>query len=51
VSAEPASAADVGNWAIVELWDFGVAVSITPPDPDEVAAPREVDWDTPGSSP
>ncbi len=51
VSAEPSADADADNWNIVELWDFGVAVSITPPDPDEVAAPREVDWDTPGSSP
>jgi hypothetical protein len=38
----------VQNWAVVELWDFGVAADITPPGPDEVVAPREVDWDTPG---
>src|ERR1035438_6292453 len=51
VSAEPVTAgADVQNWAIVELWDFGVAVDITPPHPDEVVEPREVDWDTPGSA-
>ncbi len=49
VSAEPVTAAaDVQIWIIVELWDFGVAVDITPPRPDEVAAPREADWDTPG---
>jgi hypothetical protein len=45
-----AGADDAQNWVIVELWDFGVAADITPPHPDEVAAPREVDWDTPGSS-
>ena len=51
VSAEPVTAgADVQNWAIVELWDFGVAVDITPPHPDEVVEPREVDWDTAGSA-
>jgi len=50
VSAEPVTAgADVQNWTVVELCDFGVAVDITPPRPDEVVAPREADWDTPGS--
>jgi hypothetical protein len=50
VSAEAMTAADdLQNWAVVELWDFGVAVAITAPRPDEVVAPREVDWDTPGS--
>lgn len=44
-----AGAEDMQNWVIVELWDFGVAADITPPHPDEVSAPREVDWDTPGS--
>jgi len=28
-------------WTIIELWDFGVAVDITPPHPDEVVPPRE----------
>jgi hypothetical protein len=50
VSLESMAGTDDGqNWVIVELWDFGVAADITPPHPDEVAAPREVDWDTPGS--
>jgi hypothetical protein len=30
-SSEPAAAADKQVWSIVELWDFGVAVDITPP--------------------
>jgi hypothetical protein len=50
VSSELTSAANETSWAIVELWDFGVAVDITPPGPDEVMAPREVDWETPGSA-
>jgi hypothetical protein len=41
-------AADDVIWAIVELWDFGVAVDITPPRPDEVVAPREAYRDMPG---
>jgi hypothetical protein len=42
VSAEPVTrAADVETWAIVELWDFGVAADITPPRPDEIVPPRE----------
>jgi hypothetical protein len=49
VSAEPVTAAaDVRTWAIAELWDFGVAVDITPPRRDEVVAPREAYRDTPG---
>jgi hypothetical protein len=49
VTAEPVTAAaDVQTWAVVELWDFGVAADITPPRPDEVMAPREVYRDTPG---
>jgi hypothetical protein len=51
VSTEPVTAAaDVQTWAIVELWDFGVAVDITPPNPDEVVAPREAYRDKPRSS-
>ncbi len=51
VLTEPVTAsADEPIWAILELWDFGVAVDITPPQPDEVAAPRDVDWETPGST-
>jgi len=41
VSSEPAAAADAQVWSIVELWDFGVAASITPPGPGEVLAPAE----------
>jgi hypothetical protein len=39
VNSEPAAADSV--WSIVELWDFGVAADITPPDPDELLAPAE----------
>jgi hypothetical protein len=28
-------------WSIVELWDWGVAVDITPPGPGEVLTPAE----------
>jgi hypothetical protein len=41
VCSEPADAADKRVWSIVELWDFGVAVDITPPRPDEVLPPAE----------
>jgi hypothetical protein len=41
VSSEPAAAADAQTWSIVELWDFGVAVAITPPGPDDVLAPAD----------
>ena len=41
VSSEPAAAADQQVWSIVELWDFGVTVNITPPAPDEVLTPAE----------
>lgn len=33
VNSEPAAAADAQAWSIVELWDFGVAASITRPIP------------------
>jgi hypothetical protein len=36
VSSEPGAAADKQVWSILELWDFGVAVDITPPAPDEI---------------
>ena len=39
VSSEPAAAADAQVWSVVELWDYGLAVDITPPGPDEVQAP------------
>ena len=41
VCSGPAAAADAQVWSIVELWDFGVAVDITPPGPGEVLAPSE----------
>jgi hypothetical protein len=41
VCSEPTDAADKQVWSIVELWDFGAAVDITPPRPDEVLAPAE----------
>jgi hypothetical protein len=41
VCSEPTAAADAQVWSIVELWDFGVAVDITPPGPDEILAPSE----------
>ena len=41
VNSEPAAAADAQVWSIVELWDFGVAADITPPDPGEVLAPSD----------
>jgi hypothetical protein len=41
VSSEPAAAADAQVWSVVELWDYGLAVDITPPRPDEVLAPAE----------
>ena len=41
VSSEPAAAADAQVWSIVELWDFGVAVDITPPGPEAVLAPAD----------
>lgn len=49
VSAEPVPGPDVPLWSITELWDFGLAVQIVAPRPDEVAAPSDVDWD-PGSA-
>jgi hypothetical protein len=48
ISAEPPPGPAVELWSVTELWDFGLAVYIVPPSPDEVAAPRDVDWD-PGS--
>jgi hypothetical protein len=41
VCSEPTGAADKQVWSIVELWDFGAAVDITPPRPDEVLPPAE----------
>jgi hypothetical protein len=41
VSSGPAAAADAQVWSVVELWDYGLAVDISPPGPDEVLAPAE----------
>lgn len=41
VNSDPATPADAQVWSIVELWDYGAAVDITPPGPDEVLAPAE----------
>jgi len=41
VNSEPAAAANVQVWSIVELWDWGVAADVTPPGPDEVLTPAE----------
>jgi hypothetical protein len=49
VRAEPVTGASgVQTWAIAELWDFGVAADITPPQPGEVVPPREAYRDLPG---
>ena len=41
VCSEPTDAEDKQVWSIVELWDFGVAVYITPPRPDQLLPPAE----------
>jgi hypothetical protein len=41
VSTGPDAATDAQVWSVVELWDFGVAVDITPPGPSELLAPSE----------
>jgi hypothetical protein len=41
VNSEPAAAAEAQVWSIVELWDWGVAVDLTPPGPGEVLTPAE----------
>jgi hypothetical protein len=41
VSSDPAAEGDSLTWAIVDLWDFGLAVDITPPRPDEIVAPGD----------
>jgi hypothetical protein len=48
VGADPVTASGEQAWAIVELWDFGVAADITPPRPDEVVPPREAYQDARG---
>jgi hypothetical protein len=41
VCSEPTDAVEKRVWSIVELWEFGVAVDITPPRPNEVLPPAE----------
>jgi hypothetical protein len=36
VCSEPTAVADKQVWSIVELWEFGVAVDIRPPRPEEI---------------
>ena len=50
VTFERRAEATARIWAVVELWDFGLPVDITPPSADEVVPPREAFRDTPGSS-
>jgi hypothetical protein len=51
VNAEPSAAADKQIWSIVELWDFGVPASITPPAPDEILSPEEASRRAEGDPP
>jgi hypothetical protein len=45
VSCEPAAAADAQVWSVVELWDYGVPVDITPPGPVRSwRRPRLIAW-------
>ena len=39
VLSEPMAPAANRIWSVTELWDFGLAVDITPPDPAEILAP------------
>jgi hypothetical protein len=39
VATDPAASPDRQLWAVAELWDFGLPVEISPPDPDDVVAP------------
>jgi hypothetical protein len=41
VNTEPTAPAALQVWAVAELWEFGLAVDITPPRPDEVQAPAD----------
>jgi hypothetical protein len=36
------------TWAVCELWDFGLPVTISPPEPEEVVHPREAPWSESG---
>jgi hypothetical protein len=39
LTAGPAPAG-APTWAVIEFWDFGLAVDIPVPGPDEIVAPR-----------
>ena len=41
VCSEPTDPADKQVWSIVELWDFGVAVDVKPPSPEDVLPPAD----------
>ena len=41
VNSDPTGPAEKHIWSVIELWDFGVSVDITPPGPDDVIAPAE----------
>jgi hypothetical protein len=36
------------TWAVCELWDFGLPVTIKPPAPEELVHPREAPWSESG---
>jgi hypothetical protein len=42
--AKASNAAGECLWTVTEFWDFGVTVTITPPDLDQVTDPNEADW-------
>jgi hypothetical protein len=39
VASDPTATPERQIWAVVELWDFGLPVEISPPDHDDVVAP------------
>jgi len=41
VNSEPTAATESQVWTVVELWDFGLTVDITPPGTEKVLAPSE----------
>jgi hypothetical protein len=41
VASDPAASAEFQVWVVVELWDFGLPVEITPPAAAEVLIPAE----------
>jgi hypothetical protein len=42
--ARRSNAAGEPIWMVAEFWDFGVPVTITPPEPDKITAPNEAAW-------